>query len=133
MTALSIINMRQSQRYHDELVSEKESFSDRWTNAVNELEEILSQDEFDNFWDSTPYDMPKRDFLPIMEAKIKSWHKTADALHKLMVTCDTDPAHIARAEDVQYLAEDADKWQIEAEAQATDYADLKATEANARY
>lgn len=58
--------------------TERVKFSERFTVATNRLVELLGND-FDEFWDSYPEQITKRDFLPIMEAKIAELEQAAQA------------------------------------------------------
>jgi len=97
MTALSIINMRQSQHYHNELNSGTE---------LNKLEKLAVRLQVAR---SLQKQTGWGEIIRNGEAM------EANILNELLTICDTDPAHIKSCDDM------------------TDYLDLKATEANARY
>lgn len=55
----------------NEIHERQHNFSDRWNTAEDKLRNLMALDDFWTWWDSYPETMPKSEFLPIMEAKVK--------------------------------------------------------------
>lgn len=67
----------------------REKFSEKWNQAVQSAEYFLG-DNFDTWFDSYDENMSKRDFLPIMEDKIKVEVKAYETMIGIQEGCGND-------------------------------------------
>lgn len=77
-----------------EAAMERGPFSRRWHNAIDTLSELMGEDKFDEWFDSYPEDMPKGQFVLVMEAQINNLtvlESDADFIHAMIY----EPAHFA--------------------------------------
>lgn len=71
---------------------ERSPFARRWQNAVETLRELMGEDKFDEWYDSYHGEIPKGQFVIVMEAQVKSLSVTerdADDLRTLVESLDT--------------------------------------------
>lgn len=92
-----------------EAAMDRTPFARRWGNAVDDLRELMGEDKFDEWFDSYPVDIPKGQFILVMEAQLKNLTVTeedAGEIHAHLLTVDRNPVETAYA--LEFLTDSED-------------------------